>query len=75
MSDSVWQTAKAPEFVETNMPGYLKEGEAAKNYKADFPLGRFATSENIVNVYLFLSCNMGNPITGQVISACGGLNI
>jgi 3-oxoacyl-[acyl-carrier protein] reductase len=67
--------AVAPGFVETDMTHYLKEGEGADKYKADIPLGRFASTEDIANVCLFLACGMGSYITGQVISACGGLNI
>lgn len=67
--------AVAPGFVETDMTSYLKEGEGAEKYKADIPLGRFATTEDIANVCLFLASDMGSYITGQVISACGGLNI
>ena len=67
--------AVAPGFVETDMTSYLKEGEGADKYKADIPLGRFATTEDIANVCLFLASDMGSYITGQVISACGGLNI
>ncbi len=67
--------AIAPGFVETDMTSYLKEGEAADKYRAAIPLGRFATGEDIANVSLFLASNMGSYITGQVISACGGLNI
>ena len=67
--------AIAPGFVETDMTSYLKEGEGAEKYKAGIPLGRFASGEDIANVALFLACDMGNYITGQTISACGGLNI
>jgi 3-oxoacyl-[acyl-carrier protein] reductase len=67
--------AIAPGFVETDMTHYLKDGEGADKYKADIPLGRFATTEDIANVALFLACDMGNYLTGQVLSACGGLNI
>jgi 3-oxoacyl-[acyl-carrier protein] reductase len=67
--------AIAPGFVETDMTSYLKEGEAAQKYKAGIPLGRFATGEDIANVALFLASDMGSYITGQTISACGGLNI
>lgn len=67
--------AVAPGFVETDMTSYLKEGEGAEKYKADIPLGRFATTEDIANVCLFLGSNMGSYVTGQVISVCGGLNI
>ncbi|MEJ7625553.1 MAG: 3-oxoacyl-[acyl-carrier-protein] reductase [Ferruginibacter sp.] len=67
--------AIAPGFVETDMTSYLKEGEASEKYKASIPLGRFASGEDIANVALFLASDMGNYITGQTISACGGLNI
>lgn len=67
--------AVAPGFVETDMTSYLKEGEAAEKYKADIPLGRFASSEDIANVCLFLASDLSSYVTGQVISACGGLNI
>ena len=67
--------AIAPGFVETDMTSYLKEGEAAAKYKSAIPLGRFASGEDIANVALFLASDMGSYITGQVISACGGLNI
>jgi len=67
--------AIAPGFVETDMTSYLKEGAAAEKYKAGIPLGRFASAEDIANVTLFLACDMSSYVTGQVISACGGLNI
>jgi 3-oxoacyl-[acyl-carrier protein] reductase len=67
--------AIAPGFVETDMTGYLKEGEAAEKYKAGIPLGRFASAEDIANVALFLASDMSSYVTGQVISACGGLNM
>jgi 3-oxoacyl-[acyl-carrier protein] reductase len=67
--------AIAPGFVETDMTNYLKEGEASDKYKAGIPLGRFASTEDIANVALFLASEMGSYITGQTISVCGGLNI
>ena len=67
--------AIAPGFVETDMTSYLKQGDAADKYKAGIPLGRFATGEEIANTALFLSSDLGNYITGQTISVCGGLNI
>ena len=74
-SRNIRSNAIAPGFVETDMTSYLKDGEGAEKYKADIPLGRFATGEDIANVALFLASDMGNYLTGQVISACGGLNI
>ncbi len=74
-SRNVRCNAIAPGFVETDMTSYLKEGEGAEKYKADIPLGRFASTEDIANACLFLACDMGNYVTGQVLSICGGLNI
>jgi 3-oxoacyl-[acyl-carrier protein] reductase len=67
--------AIAPGFIETDMTHYLKEGEAAKAFLEKIPLGRFGTGEEIANTTLFLASDMSSYITGQVISACGGLNI
>ena len=67
--------AIAPGFVETDMTHYLNEGDGAAKYLADIPLGRFAKADDIANVALFLASDMGSYITGQTISACGGLNI
>jgi 3-oxoacyl-[acyl-carrier protein] reductase len=67
--------AIAPGFVETDMTSYLKEGDTGDKYKAGIPLGRFATGVDIANVALFLASELGSYVTGQVISACGGLNI
>lgn len=67
--------AIAPGFVETDMTSYLKEGEGSEKYKAGIPLGRFASAEDIANVSLFLASNLSSYVTGQTISACGGLNI
>lgn len=67
--------AIAPGFVETDMTSYLKDGDSADKYKSLIPLGRFASAEDIANVCLFLGSDMGSYITGQTISACGGMNI
>lgn len=67
--------AIAPGFVETDMTGYLKEGDGADKFKAGIPLGRFGTTEDIANTALFLAGDMASYITGQVISVCGGLHI
>lgn len=67
--------AVAPGFVETDMTHYLKDGDGAKSYMEKIPLGRFGSPEDIANVCLFLASNLGNYVTGQVISACGGLNM
>lgn len=65
--------AIAPGFVETDMTGYLKEGEQADKYKAGIPLGRFGSTDDIANVTLFLASDLSAYVTGQVISVDGGL--
>lgn len=67
--------AIAPGFVETDMTGYLKEGGNADKYKSMIPLGKFASGEDIANVALFLASNLSEYVTGQTISACGGMNM
>lgn len=65
--------AIAPGFVETDMTGYLKEGEQADKYKAGIPLGRFGSAEDIANATLFLASELSSYITGQVLTVDGGL--
>lgn len=67
--------AVAPGFVETDMTHYLKDGEGSKNYLEQIPLGRFGSTEDIANVCLFLASEMSAYVTGQTISACGGLSM
>ncbi|HTQ29316.1 MAG TPA: 3-oxoacyl-[acyl-carrier-protein] reductase [Puia sp.] len=67
--------AIAPGFIETDMTHYLKDGEASKAFLEKIPLNRFGSAEEIANTTLFLASDMSSYITGQVISACGGLNI
>ncbi|MBC7890420.1 MAG: 3-oxoacyl-[acyl-carrier-protein] reductase [Ferruginibacter sp.] len=67
--------AIAPGFIETDMTGYLKDGEGADKYKAGIPLGRFGTTDDIADVALFLAGSSSSYMTGQVLSVCGGLNI
>lgn len=74
-SRNIRVNAIAPGFVETDMTSYLQDGEGAEKYKAGIPLGRFASAEDIANSCLFLASDLGNYITGQVISVCGGLCI
>jgi len=74
-SRNIRVNAIAPGFIETDMTHYLKEGEAAQSFLAKIPLGRFGSAEEIGNTTLFLASDMSSYITGQVLSACGGLNI
>lgn len=74
-SRSIRCNAIAPGFVETDMTGYLKDGEASTAFLAKIPLGRFGSAKEIADTTLFLASDMSSYITGQVISVCGGLNI
>ncbi|MEN9686362.1 MAG: hypothetical protein RLZZ28_2148, partial [Bacteroidota bacterium] len=67
--------AIAPGFVETDMTHYLKDGDGAAEFLKKIPLGRFGKAEEIASTTLFLASDMSSYITGQVLSACGGLNI
>ncbi|HTE22970.1 3-oxoacyl-[acyl-carrier-protein] reductase [Flavitalea sp.] len=67
--------AIAPGFIETDMTNYLKDGDASKKFLEKIPLGRFGKAEEIADATLFLASDMSTYITGQVLSACGGLNI
>jgi 3-oxoacyl-[acyl-carrier protein] reductase len=67
--------AIAPGFIETDMTDYLKDGEVAEAFLQKIPLGRFGSAEEIANTTVFLASDMSSYITGQVLSACGGLNI
>ncbi|MFN5814476.1 MAG: 3-oxoacyl-[acyl-carrier-protein] reductase [Bacteroidota bacterium] len=74
-SRNIRVNAIAPGFIETDMTHYLKEGEASQAFLSKIPLGRFGSAEEIGNTTLFLASDMSSYITGQVLSACGGLNI
>jgi 3-oxoacyl-[acyl-carrier protein] reductase len=67
--------AIAPGFIETDMTGYLKEGEQADKYRAGIPLGKFGSAEDVANVTLFLASDLSSYVTGQVINADGGLHM
>jgi 3-oxoacyl-[acyl-carrier protein] reductase len=67
--------AIAPGFIETDMTHYLKDGDASKAFLDKIPLGRFGSADEVANTTLFLASDMSSYITGQVLSACGGLNI
>ncbi len=66
--------AIAPGFIETDMTHYLKEGDADQWFNK-IPLHRFGKPEEIADVALFLASDLSSYVTGQVISACGGMNV
>ncbi len=72
-SRNIRVNAIAPGFIETDMTGYLKEDGAEKWFEK-IPMQRFGKPEEIANTALFLASDLSSYITGQVISACGGMN-
>ena len=64
--------AIAPGFIETEMTEALGE-ETVKQWRAQIPLKRGGTPEDIANTTLFLASDLSSYITGQVIHVCGGI--
>ncbi len=64
--------AIAPGFIETDMTGALPQ-EIKDAYLKSIPLGRFGTSSEVADLTVFLSSEMAQYITGQVINIDGGL--
>ena len=64
--------AIAPGFIETEMTEALAE-ETVKQWRAQIPLKRGGTPEDIANTTLFLASDLSSYITGQVIHVCGGM--
>ena len=64
----------APGVVETKMIGHLSNDEK-NNLMQQIPLNRFASTQEIANLALFLASNNANYITGQTIQIDGGFNL
>jgi 3-oxoacyl-[acyl-carrier protein] reductase len=64
----------APGFVETDMTAELPE-DLQKTYKAQIPLGRFASTDEVARVVRFLASDEAAYITGAVIPVDGGLGM
>lgn len=67
--------AIAPGFIETDMTHYLQGDEGGNKWMEQIPLQRIGKPEEIANVALFLASDLSSYVTGQVISACGGMNV
>lgn len=64
--------AIAPGFIDTDMTAVLSED--IKNYLlSSIPLKRYGKPEDVANLVLFLSSDLSNYITGQVIQVDGGM--
>ncbi len=71
-SRGIRANAVAPGFIRTPMTDELSE-DVQNAMKAQIPLNRFGEPEDIANLVLFLASDSSSYITGQVISACGGM--
>jgi len=71
-SRNIRSNAIAPGFIETEMTEVL-DPKVVEGWRANIPLKRGGTTEDIANATLFLASEMSAYITGQVINVCGGM--
>jgi 3-oxoacyl-[acyl-carrier protein] reductase len=64
----------APGFIETDMTAELPEQQQA-DYKKSIPAGRFATSDEVAKVIVWLAGDDAGYISGAVIPVDGGLGM
>lgn len=62
----------APGFIETEMTAAL-DPKVVESWRANIPLKRGGTAEDVANLALFLASDMSAYITGQTITVCGGM--
>jgi len=63
----------APGFIQTDMTDELSD-DVKKAYLSNIPLNRFGQAEEIAGACIFLACDLGSYVNGQVISVDGGLS-
>jgi 3-oxoacyl-[acyl-carrier protein] reductase len=73
-SRSITANVVAPGFVETEMTAVLPEEKKAE-YKAQIPLQRYATTEEIASAVTWLASDGAAYVTGAVIPVDGGLGM
>lgn len=73
-SRSITTNVVAPGFVETEMTAMLPEEKQAE-YKAQIPLGRYASVDEVAKVVRWVSSEEAGYITGAVIPVDGGLGM
>jgi 3-oxoacyl-[acyl-carrier protein] reductase len=73
-SRSITANVVAPGFVETEMTAVLPE-ETQKAYRAQIPLGRYASVEEVASVVRWLGSDDAAYVTGAVIPVDGGLGM
>ena len=64
--------AIAPGVIETDMVREHLSSELREKVLARFPLGRFATVEDVARAALFLACDDAAFITGETVAVDGG---
>jgi 3-oxoacyl-[acyl-carrier protein] reductase len=64
----------APGFVETDMTAQLADDLKA-TYRAQVPLGRFCTVDEVAGVVRFLASDEAAYVTGAVVPVDGGLGM
>jgi 3-oxoacyl-[acyl-carrier protein] reductase len=73
-SRSITANVVAPGFVETEMTAVLPEEKKAE-YKAQIPLGRYATTSEVASVVEWIASEGAAYVTGAVIPVDGGLGM
>jgi 3-oxoacyl-[acyl-carrier protein] reductase len=73
-SRSITANVVAPGFVETEMTQVLPEEKKAE-YKAQIPLQRYASTEEVANAVTWLASAGAGYVTGAVIPVDGGLGM
>jgi 3-oxoacyl-[acyl-carrier protein] reductase len=73
-SRSITTNVVAPGFVETEMTDVLPEEKKAE-YKAQIPLGRYATTDEVAATVTWLASDGAAYVTGAVIPVDGGLGM
>jgi 3-oxoacyl-[acyl-carrier protein] reductase len=73
-SRSITANVVAPGFVETEMTAVLPAEKQAE-YKAQIPLGRYASVEEVAAVVAWLGSDAAGYVTGAVIPVDGGLGM
>jgi 3-oxoacyl-[acyl-carrier protein] reductase len=71
-SRNIRSNAIAPGFIETEMTEVL-DPKVVEGWRANIPLKRGGTTEDIANATLFLASDMSAYVTGQVMNVCGGM--
>lgn len=64
-------TTVAPGFVDTDMAGSLLEGPRGAAIRAQSPLGRVATADEIAGIVAFLASDQAVIATGAIVDANG----